>query len=267
MTLAMTKVALITGAARGIGRAIALRLADDGLDVAVNDRSSSPELDGLVREIKAKGRRSLAVPADVSLELEVEKGVRKVVQDLGSLDVMVANAGIVMFEPLLDTTVENFDRLMAINARGIMLCYKHAAKQMIAQARGGRIIGACSLAGKQAQVADPAYSASKFAVRAGELGKYGITVNAYAPGVVETPMAAETKARFGPDALSGWIKSSVVKRLGTPEEIAGLVSYLASDGSGFVTGQSVRSVSLRFIPMLITTLIQQISINGGSFFD
>ncbi|KAI9465834.1 hypothetical protein BJY52DRAFT_1242930, partial [Lactarius psammicola] len=149
MALATTKVALVTGAARGIGRAIALRLANDGLDVAVNDRASSPELDGLVREIKSKGRRSLAVPADISLEPEVEKTIRKVVQDLGSLDAMVANAGIVYYEPFLDSTVENFDRLMAVNARGTMLCYKHAGKQMIAQGRGGRIIGACSLAGKQ----------------------------------------------------------------------------------------------------------------------
>jgi len=89
----MTKVALVTGAARGIGRAIALRLAGDGLDVAVNDASSSPELDGLVREIESKGRRSLAVPGDVSLEPEVEKTVGKVVQDLGSLDVVGPSAG------------------------------------------------------------------------------------------------------------------------------------------------------------------------------
>ena len=88
MALATTKVALVTGAARGIGRAIALRLAHDGLDVAVNDITSSPELDGLVQEIESKGRRSLAVPADISLETEVEKAVRKVVQDLGSLDVV-----------------------------------------------------------------------------------------------------------------------------------------------------------------------------------
>ena len=88
MTLTTTKVALVTGAARGIGRAIALRLARDGLNVAVNDRSSSPELDGLVREIESSGRRALAVPGDVSLEPEVEKTVQKVVQDLGSLDVV-----------------------------------------------------------------------------------------------------------------------------------------------------------------------------------
>ncbi|KAH9006456.1 hypothetical protein EDB86DRAFT_3070460 [Lactarius hatsudake] len=275
MALAKTKVALITGAARGIGRAIALRLADDGLDVAVNDRSSSPELDELVREIKSKGRRSLAVPADISLELEVEKSVRKVVQDLGSLDVMVANAGIVSFKSFLDTTVENFDRLMAVNARGTMLCYKHAAKQMIAQARGGRIIGACSLAGKQGHffhlhcpattltsreqpmrptrhIAQPsllfADSHKLLASPSLEFGKYGITVNAYAPGIVETPMIAQTIARLGPDALSASIASTVVNRSGTPEEIAGLVSYLVSNDSGFVTGQSI-------------------SINGGSFFD
>ncbi|KAI9465838.1 short-chain dehydrogenase/reductase SDR [Lactarius psammicola] len=139
MALATTRVALVTGAVRGIGRAIALCLANCGLDVTVNHRSSSPELNGLVREIESKGRRSLAVPADISLEPDVEMAIRKVVQDPGSLDVVVANAGIICFELFLDTR---------------------------------------------------------------ELGKYGITVNAYAPGIVETPLAAQLKARFGPDALS-----------------------------------------------------------------
>jgi len=240
-----TKIALVTGAARGIGRGIALRLADDGLDVAVNDISSSPDLDGLVREIEGKGRRSLAVPGDISLEPEVEKTIQKVVQDLGSLDVMVANAGIASLENFLDTTVETFDRLMAVNARGTMLCYKHAGKQMIAQGRGGRIIGACSLAGKQGMVADSSYCASKFAVRgltqvaARELGKYGITVNAYAPGGVKTAMVDAMTARWGPDTLSTLVASSAMNRIGTTEDIAGLVSYFASDGASFVTGQSI----------------------------
>ncbi|KAN0130074.1 hypothetical protein V8E53_012019 [Lactarius tabidus] len=242
MALTTTKVALVTGAARGIGRAIALRLAHDGLNVAVNDRTSSLELDGLVREIESKGRRSLAVPADISLEPEVEKTVQKVVQDLGSLDVMVANAGILVgLESILNTTVENFDQSMAVNARGTMLCYKYAGKQMISQGRGGRIIGACSLAGKQAMNIGISYSASKFAIRgltqaaARELGQHGITVNAYAPGVVKTAMSDQMKARFGP-ALSAIIESSAVNRIGTPEDIADLVSYLASDGASFVTG-------------------------------
>jgi len=249
-----TKVALVTGAARGIGRAIALRLARDGLDVAVNDKLSSHELDGLVQEIQSKGRRALAIPADVSSEPEVERTVRKVVQDLGSLDVMVANAGIISSESILNTTVEDFDLVMAINVRGTMLCYKHAAKQMIAQGRGGRIIGACSRAGKQGINVTLSYSASKFAVRgltqasAQELGQYGITVNAYAPGPIQTPMRDEMQASFGSDVLSSTFGGAPVKRLGTPEDIAGLVSYLASDDSSFVTGQSV-------------------SINGGLFFD
>jgi len=153
-----------------------------------------------------------------------------------------------------EATVENFDLLMAVNVRGTMLCYKHAGKQMVSQGRGGRIIGASSVAGKQGIGGDSSYSASKFAIRgltqaaAQELGKYGITVNAYAPGAVDTALTNEMKVRFGPDALSALVGTSVVKRLGTPEEIADLVSYLASDGSRFITGQSI-------------------CVNGGSFFD
>ncbi|KAI9435571.1 hypothetical protein H4582DRAFT_1817593 [Lactarius indigo] len=205
MPPATTKVALVTGAARGIGRTIALRLAEDGFDVAVNDVSGTPELDGLVKEIESKGRRSLGVPADVSLELEVEKMVQTVVQDLGSLDVMVANAGIIAFESFLNITVESFDRLMAVNTRGTMLCYKHAGKQMIAQGRGGRIIAGRSSRSNTNTASNtlPAYSATKFAVRgltqaAGtsfyrtrsrEFGKHGITVNAYSPGLMDTSMS------------------------------------------------------------------------------
>jgi len=245
-----TKVALVTGAARGIGRAIALRLAEDGFDVVVNDIQATPELDGLVREIESKGRRSLGVPADISLEPEVERMVQKVVQDLGSLDVMVANAGIVVLESFLNITVESFDRLMAVNARGTMLCYKHAGKQMIAQGRGGRIIGASSLMSKRANPGLPSYSATKFAIRgltqaaAQEFGQHGITVNAYAPGTVDTPMINALKAAD----LSTVVATTPLGRLGTPEDVAGLVSYLASDSSSFITGQSI-------------------SICGGRYFD
>jgi len=245
-----TKVALVTGAARGIGRAIALRLAEDGFDVVVNDIQATPELDGLVQEIESKGRRSLGVPADISLEPEVEKMVQKVVQDLGSLDVMVANAGIVVLESFLNITVESFDRLMAVNARGTMLCYKHAGKQMIAQGRGGRIIGASSLMSKRANPGLPSYSATKFAIRgltqaaAQEFGQHGITVNAYAPGTVDTPMINVLKA----NDLSAIVATTPLGRLGTPEDVAGLVSYLASDGSSFITGQSI-------------------SVCGGRYFD
>jgi len=246
-----TRVALVTGAARGIGRAIALRLAEDGLDVAVNDLPDTPGLEQVVREIESKGRRSLAVPADVSLETEVETMIQQVVEKLGSLDVMVANAGIVVYESFLDTSAEGFDRMMAINARGPMLCYKYAAKQMIAQGRGGRIIGACSAAGKKGSGVAAAYCASKFAVRgltqaaAQEFGKHGITVNAYAPGITDTRMI-DGLVTAQPDTELNSKRESLVAALGTPiqriaapEEIAAFASYIASESSGFVTGQCI----------------------------
>ncbi|KAI0280887.1 hypothetical protein BGY98DRAFT_281086 [Russula aff. rugulosa BPL654] len=246
-----TRVALVTGGARGIGRAIALRLAEDGLDVAVNDLPNTSELDDVVREIESKGRRSLAVPADVSLEEGVKKIIQQVVQKLGSLDVMVANAGTAIHRSFLDSTVDDFDRLMAINARSTFLCYKHAAKQMIAQGRGGRIIGACSAAGKKGSAMAPAYSASKFAIRgltqaaASDFGKYGITVNAYAPGFTNTRLIEEVVAAQPGTDFDSKIKSIVallgtpIQRIGAPEEIAGFVSYVASDSAGFVTGQCI----------------------------
>jgi len=246
-----TKVALVTGAARGIGRAIALRLAEDGLDVAVNDLPNTPELDDVVREIENKGRRSLAVPADVSLEEDVEKIIQHVVQKLGSLDVMVANAGIILYQPFLDSTVEDFDRLMAVNARSTFLCYKYAARQMIAQGRGGRIVGACSAAGKQGAGIASSYSASKFAIRglthaaASDFGKYGITVNAYAPGVINTRMiegllGAQPGTDFDSKAKSAVASlGTPIQRIAAPEEVAAFVSYVASDSAGFVTGQCI----------------------------
>ncbi|SJL18425.1 uncharacterized protein ARMOST_22014 [Armillaria ostoyae] len=208
-------VALITGSAQGIGRAIALRLADDGFNVSLNDLpSAGTGLDILASEIASKGRKSHVVIGDISSESDVQRIIESTVQALGSLDVMVANAGICITKSIMSTSTEEWDRIFAVNGRGTFLCYKYAAKQMIDQGHGGRIIGASSLAGKlgvldfMASLSTvklkltligssnlPVYGASKWAIRgltqsaAHEFGKYGITVNAYAPGPTETDMS------------------------------------------------------------------------------
>ncbi|KAF5360263.1 hypothetical protein D9758_009113 [Tetrapyrgos nigripes] len=249
-----TRTALVTGAAQGIGRAIALRLAKDGLHVAVNDIASKLDnLNSLSEEIRAMGMKSSVHTADVSKEEEVRAMIEGVVETHGGLDVMIANAGIAICNYFLETTVEEWDRLFSINARGTFLCYKYAGNQMVKQGRGGRIIGASSIYGKSGNCGPgySAYAGTKFAIRgitqaaAGELGKHRITVNAYAPGLIETPMGASIdkdmmeKYNFKPGQFLETYRTQVpVGHEGKPEDIAGLVSYLVSEEAHFVTGQT-----------------------------
>ncbi|KAH9952128.1 acetoin reductase family protein [Amylocystis lapponica] len=255
--------AIITGSAQGIGLAIAVRLAEDGFDVALFDVAANKEqLHALAGEIQNKtGRRALPIIGDVSLESDVKALVDTVVTELGGLDVMVANAGIAVIKLLHDTTVEDFDRVVAVNQRGTFLCYKYAALQMIKQGRGGHIIGASSATGKKGAPEMSAYSSTKFAIRgltqvaAQEYAKYGIIVNAYAPGAIETTLLkgldAETTTRAG-QPPGTWLKllanSGVLGRNGTANDIAGLVSFLVSKDAGFICGQSI-------------------NVNGGYVFD
>ncbi|KAJ3754116.1 NAD(P)-binding protein [Lentinula raphanica] len=274
------RVALITGAAQGIGKAIALRLASDGYKVAVNDiHSKVDQLDFIAEDIKkTHGIQTCTVPGDVSVEHEVESMVGNVAKTLGCLDIMVANAAI-LGPP---DNEEDWDKILRVNAKGVFLCYKHAAKQMIAQGRpGGRIIGASSIVGKQGMVHLGAYSASKFAIRgltqvaALEFGHHGITVNAYAPGAIESPMGAlnanlksSTTAHFKHIAHAADLATSPVSKslpsfstLGKGEDIASLVSYLASQESGYITGElhmSSKSAPQNVIPFI---LLSKIGIN------
>ncbi|KAG6910347.1 hypothetical protein DXG01_011416 [Tephrocybe rancida] len=234
-------VALVTGAGQGIGRAISLRLADDGFDVAVNDIQGN-DLETLVEEIKLKQRKGSMHVADASIDEQVRTLVAKVVEEHGSLDVMVANAGIALWKPMLQTTEDEWDNLFAVNAKGTFLCYKYAGAQMIAQGRGGRIIGACSLAGKKVHMA--AYSATKFAVRAEEFGPHGITVNAYAPGLIETHMRKMMAPGTMDSMVEEFKKQTPVGRTGTTADIASLVSFLVSREAGFITGMSSKGVAL-----------------------
>ncbi|KAJ7788935.1 NAD-binding protein [Mycena olivaceomarginata] len=231
-------VALVTGSAQGIGRSIALRLADEGFDVAVNDISANQtKLEALVDEIRAKGRASSQHVADVSQEEQVKVLFKQAAEHHAGLDVVTADAATV--------PVEEWDRVMNINARGTFLCYKAA---------GGRIIGASSPTGT---LPGP-YCASKFAVRgltqaaALELGAHGITVNAYAPGCIDTPLPSlSVTGGFRGRTLVYSPSSHSVDLRSVPEDVSNLVSFLASKESQFITAH----------------LHLQISVNGGTYFD
>jgi meso-butanediol dehydrogenase/(S,S)-butanediol dehydrogenase/diacetyl reductase len=241
-------VALVTGGARGIGRGIALRLAADGHDVAVADLPSMrAETDAVAGEIEG-----LALDVDVSEGEQVDAMIAAAVERFGRLDVMVANAGIAQVAPLLDVRPEDFDRLMSVNLRGVFLCYTAAARQMIAQGGGGKIIGAASIAAHKGFGMLGHYSASKFAVRgltqaaAQEWAQHGITVNAYCPGIVGTAMwelidekLAEHMGLQKGEALAQFSELITLGRVETPDDVASFVSYLAGPDSDYMTGQSV----------------------------
>jgi len=245
--------ALITGSAQGIGRAIALRLAKDGFDIALNDLPSKrDELRAVADEIEKLGRKTLLVPADVTVEEEVEGMVQDVSKNLGGLDVMVANVGgISDASPLVSTELAEWERVMALNGRSTFLSYKYAARQMIDQGRGGRILGAISPGGLEGGILHSVYSASKFAVRALtqsaalELGRYNITVNTYSPGMLETTTTIHQTGEGNnvePELfalLKNRVNCKPIKYHGQREDVASLVSYLSSKESRFITGQSI----------------------------
>ena len=245
--------AIITGAAGGIGQAIAHRLAADGFGVSVLDRPSvAAGLDRLVAELRAAGTDALALRADVTDSAAVDAAVAEHVRHFGGLDVMVANAGIAITVPLLETTAEEWQTTLDVNLTGVFHCYQAAARQLVAQGRGGRLIGAASVAAHRGGKWQGAYSATKFAVRglsqsvAQELAEHGITVNVYSPGVVETPMwnsidEALATRRGTPvgSELQAMVAGIPLGRLQAPTDVAGVVSFLAGPNAAYITGQSI----------------------------
>ena len=245
------KVAIVTGSGRGIGRGIALRLAKDGANIVVADIMAD-NAQKTADEISALGVQSLAVQTDVTCGKQVQTLVEKAVARFGKIDIMVANAGIADIKLALEITEEDWDRIFAVNTKGVFLCDQAAAKQMIQQGHGGKIINCSSIAGYAGFWCLSSYSATKFAVRgftqalAKELGKYGITVNAYCPGIVGTDMWDLIDEKMG--AYLGLAKGETLKkyselitmgRVQTPDDVACYVSYLASSDSDYMTGQSV----------------------------
>jgi 3-oxoacyl-[acyl-carrier protein] reductase len=245
MTEASQRVAVVTGAARGIGAATAKRLAADGHAVAVLDLKEG-DCAATVDAITAAGGRAAAVGADVSDAEQVQAAVDKVAEALGPIAVLVNNAGVIRDNMLFKMTVDDWDTVLGIHLRGSFLMTKACQKYMVDQ-RFGRIVNlsSSSALGNRGQVN---YSAAKAGMQgftktlAIELGQFGITANAVAPGFIVTDMTAATAARIGigfEDFQKGAAQNIPVRRVGQPEDVANVISFLASDGAGFVSGQVI----------------------------
>ncbi len=238
------KVAIVTGARRGMGKSHALTLAKAGAKVLVSDISQE-ECQLVVDEIKKAGGEAMAAKCDVSKKEEVEKMVKAAVGQWGKLDILVNNAGICQFKPFLDITEEEWDRTIDINLKGYFLCAQTAAKEMAKQ-KSGAIVNVASIAMGQVGVGFSTlahYSASKGGIvamtetMAIELGPLNIRVNAIAPGVIETPMIDPIKQ--DEKAMKGILARLPLGRVGKAEEVSNLVLFLASDASSYMTGSTV----------------------------
>ncbi|MFD2682863.1 3-oxoacyl-[acyl-carrier-protein] reductase [Bacillus seohaeanensis] len=234
------KVALVTGASRGIGRAIALDLAKQGCNVVVNYAGSEAKANEVVDEIKALGRDAISIQCNVGDSDSVQSMVKETVSHFGSLDILVNNAGITKDNLLMRMKENEWDDVININLKGVFLCTKAVTRQMMKQ-RSGRIINISSIVGVSGNPGQANYVAAKSGVigltktTAKELAPRGITVNAIAPGFISTDMT---------DELSNEIKNEMLKQiplntLGDPQDIAKVVAFIASDDARYITGQTI----------------------------
>jgi NAD(P)-dependent dehydrogenase (short-subunit alcohol dehydrogenase family) len=234
------KTALITGAAKGVGRGIALELAREGCDVAVNDFGDSDGAEATAAEIRAMDRQAFAVLADVGSSTEVNRMFETVLKHFPRLDILVNNAGIQTWSSLLDLDERDWDRVMATNLKGCFLCTQRAARHMT-DAGGGRIVNIGSGSNKVAFPKLVDYTASRGGIEmftkvsAVELGPHRITVNCVAPGAIETERT-KTEVR---DFAGTWAKLTPLGRVGTPLDVGRAVVFFASDSSAFITGQTL----------------------------
>ncbi|PIR01857.1 MAG: hypothetical protein CO031_01235 [Candidatus Nealsonbacteria bacterium CG_4_9_14_0_2_um_filter_37_38] len=238
------KVAIITGARRGMGKSHALKLAKAGAKIVVSDISLE-ECQKVVKEIEKGGGKALAVKCDVTKREQVDEMVKKTIKKFGRIDILVNNAGICQFKPFLELTEEDWDKTLDINLKGYFLCAQAAAKEMAKQ-KSGVIVNIASIAMGQVGVGFPNlthYSASKGGIvgmteaLAVELAPYNIRVNAVAPGVIETPMVDPLKS--DPKTMEATLARIPLHRMGRTEEVSNLVLFLASDTSSYMTGSTV----------------------------
>ncbi len=233
-----SQVALVTGSAQGIGRAIALRLAEEGATVVVSDRDESTPMGEVVKEITSKGGQAVSLTADVSHAEEVNHLLEEILSRLSRIDIMVNNAGITRDQLLLRMSEEDWDRVLSVNLKGAFLCTRAALRPMLKQRRG-RIVNIASITGLIGNPGQANYAASKGGLiaftktTAKEVASRGITVNAIAPGFIDTAMTR---------ALSQNVKEEILKQIplgffGKPEDVAAAVAFLASEDARYITGQ------------------------------
>ena len=234
------KVILVTGASRGIGRATAKLLAENGARVIVNYNSSEEKAKELVDDLAGSGFETVMFKADVSKEDEVKDLYDFVKENYGRLDVLINNAGIMKNNLIMMTKADEFDQITNVNCRGVFLCTRAFSKMMTRQ-KTGKIINTASIVGVYGNAGQTIYSASKSFVigytkaAAKELGHFGITVNAVAPGFIETDLSSNTSEKVREDLLG----KIALGRFGTPEDIAKVMLFLSSDLSDYISGQII----------------------------
>ena len=243
------QVAVVTGGSRGIGRAICLRLAEEGCDVIVNYHTSRQKAEEVVSAIRKTGRKAFAVKADVSRMAQAQKLARFALQKFGRIDILVNNAGVYSGHLLTALSEQEWDRVIRINLKSMFNCCKSTVEFMVKQ-KAGNIVNVSSINGKQGFPGDTHYSASKAGVigftmtLAKELAEHNIRVNAVAPGEILTDMTVDDVAKNG----SEYLKQIPLGRFGKPEEVAAVVAFLVSDDASYITGETI-------------------NVNGGWFMD
>ena len=234
------KVAVVTGAAKGIGRAIALRLAKEGADIVINYRTNSDSLSELVSEIESFGSKVITVRGDVSVFEDAKNIMKKAVDTFGRIDVLVNNAGITRDGLILRMKEEDFDKVIEVNLKGAFNCIRHVSPIMVKK-RSGKIINISSVVGITGNSGQVNYSAAKAGIIgvtksvARELGSRGINVNAVAPGFIKTSMTEALSDKLKENTLN----SIPLKRFGTVDDVASVVAFLASKDSDYITGQVI----------------------------
>jgi meso-butanediol dehydrogenase / (S,S)-butanediol dehydrogenase / diacetyl reductase len=246
------RVIVVTGASRGIGRGIALRFASEGGGVVV--AANEEAVHEVAEEIRTgTGAKAMSIVVDVTDREQVQDLYQRTVAEFGRLDVSIQNAGVITIKKLQELTEDEWDLVMDVNAKGVFLCCQAAAKYMVEQG-SGRLINTGSGQSRDGFIYTPHYAASKMGVvgitqsLAKELAPAGITVNAFAPGIIETEMWKYNDRAWGEllgdykegELIDEWVRNNIpMKRAGTPDDVAGLVLFLASDDAAYITGQTI----------------------------